>query len=304
LAKCKELATAFCLNVRRNNRGDFMEVEDCFPEERALLNSDTSCYGSCLRKCYRYHYTNIESVVSILESKCIWLMHYSNQNDSSEGRYILENIAKKSKSYKDLIEALTANFYLSSFSLYGNLLSQWRGYGDINIGFDYEGMESDLRKIGDQSGIDVASSGMLFSECTYLSRDNESFEKIVNDIENRMKEIVKPNPLFLDQYQYLSIGATCFSVKHPGFREEHEYRVYSYLWEKKPFLHNGRNHLEFHFSPCRVQRIVIGPSNEQESNRKRIEEFLSSRNEYEHVELVTSTIPFIKKENTRSNYCA
>jgi hypothetical protein len=231
-------------------------------------------------------------------------MHYSNLNDSSESRYILENITNKSKSYKDLIEVLTANFYLSSFSLYGNLLSQWRGYGDINIGFDYEGMESDLRKIGDQSGIDVASSGTLFSECTYLSRDNKSFEKIVNDIENRMKEIVKSNPLFLDQYQYLSIGATCFSVKHPGFREEHEYRIYSYLWEKKPFLHNGRSHLELQFSPCRVRRIVIGPSKEQESNRKRIEEFLSSRNEYKHVELVSSTIPFSKKENRRSNYCA
>jgi hypothetical protein len=48
-----------------------MEVEDCFPEERALLNSDTSNFDLCLRRCFRYHYTNIESVVSILESKCI-----------------------------------------------------------------------------------------------------------------------------------------------------------------------------------------------------------------------------------------
>lgn len=253
-----------------------MEVEDRFPEERALLNSDISNLNSCLRKCYRYHYTNIESVVSILDSKCIWLMHYSKQNDSSEGQFILENIANKSRSYKDLIEVLTANFYLTSFSLYGNLLSQWRGYGDINIGFDYEGMKSDLHKIENETGIDIATSGTLFSECTYLSRYNESFEKILDDIENRMKEIMKPNSLFPDQYQYLSIGATCFSVKHPSFREEQEYRVYSYLWKNKPFFHNGRSHLKLHFSPCRVRRIVIGPSKEQESNRKRIEEFLSS----------------------------
>ena len=123
-----------------------MEVEDYFPEEKAFMSNATY-----LKNCFRYHYTDIDSIIKILDSKCIWLMHYSKQNDSSEGRYILENIANKSEDYKSLIDVLTANLFLSSFSLYGNLLSQWRGYGNVNIGFDYEGMKSDLRKMEDKS---------------------------------------------------------------------------------------------------------------------------------------------------------
>jgi hypothetical protein len=123
--------------------------------------------------------------------------------------------------------------------LYGNLLSQWRGYGEANIGFDYEGMKSDFCEIEDKSGITVETSGVIFSECEYLSKNDESFNKRADDIENRMKEIIKSNSSLSDQqYNYLSIGVTCFSIKHPGFREESESRIYSYLWNRGPFSHN------------------------------------------------------------------
>jgi hypothetical protein len=277
-----------------------MEIEDYFPEEKAFMSNATY-----LGNCFRYHYTDIDSVIKILDSRCLWLMHYSTLNDSSEGRYILENILNKSNSYKNAIDILTTNLFLFSFSLYGNLLSQWRGYGNINIGFDYEGMKSDLRNIEDKSGIKIESSGILFSECSYLSKNDDTFNRVINDIENRIGKIIGPYHSSSDQYELLSIGAICFSIKHPGFNEEQESRIYSYLWNRESFSYNSKQYVKLHFSPCRVRRIVIGPSEEQDFNMKKIEEFVSSHREYEKVELVKSTIPFIKRDDkNKSEYSA
>jgi hypothetical protein len=129
----------------------------------------------------------------------------------------------------------------------------------------------------------------------YLSKNDESFNKIVNDVESRIKEIIKSNSSIIDHYQYLSTGAICFSLKHPGFKEECEYRIYSYLWNRAPLSHKGKRYIKFYFSPSRVRRIVIGPSEKQITIIKRIEKFLSSHNEYKHVDLAKSTIPFITK---------
>src|SRR3972149_7387189 len=130
-------------------------VDHLFPEEYELLNSSQEIYFNNERKCYKYHYTNVDSVKKILRNKNIRLYHYKHLTDSSDGRLLFKHILSEKKySYvinilKSLYESALQNLYLASFSLYGNRLSQWRGYGDACIGFNFEKMKYSHRFIKD-----------------------------------------------------------------------------------------------------------------------------------------------------------
>ena len=100
-----------------------------------------------------YHYCSTESFISILKSKELWLSSVYDTNDTTEfketrERYIKLIKAKFSGSvFSDFTEGMikeltnpTITPYIFCFSKDGDLLSQWRGYGDhghgVAIGFD------------------------------------------------------------------------------------------------------------------------------------------------------------------------
>ena len=272
-----------------------MYVNDYFPEEKKLNHSTNETYYSNLRKCYRYHYTSLKSVLGILESKCLWLTHYSTQNDTSEGRLILDQLKDKIDNYNEIFNMLTKNLYLCSFSLFGNMLSQWRAYGNINIGFDYEAMENDLKFIEDKTSKKHDTSGIVFPYCDYTNTDDVSFEAAVDEVKKRIDKI-DHNSIPSQQYNYLSIGSSCFSYKHSGFKEEKEYRIYHHFWDRKPFEDNGKRYLKFPFAPDKIKRIAIGPSEDQDYYLNKIGRFIGMHEEYKHVEIERSMIPYINKD--------
>ena len=81
-------------------------------------------------------------------------------------------------------------------------------------------------------------------------------------------------PNSIDPYHLLTIALLCFSKKHSGFKEEAESRLIAYLWNRDPFENNGKSYLKYHFEASQVIRIVVGPSNNHQSNIIKIQDFI------------------------------
>src|SRR5690606_36357166 len=103
-----------------------------------------------------FHYTTAQGLAGILKEKAIWATHYRYLNDRVElelaEMLITEEARRLANEYEpeseeslflqDFADAherdsLTnvADVYLASFSERGDLLSQWRGYGDDGRGY-------------------------------------------------------------------------------------------------------------------------------------------------------------------------
>jgi hypothetical protein len=104
-----------------------------------------------------YHYTGIEGLRGILESKSLWATDFHFSNDYTEmclfGKLLLTKLSLPGNSKIAIMESvingmrgllenmddpLALQIYISSFPKEGDLLSQWRGYGEYAIGFDYK----------------------------------------------------------------------------------------------------------------------------------------------------------------------
>lgn len=99
-----------------------------------------------------FHYTSLEGLVGIVDSRTIWLTDYAYLNDKRELTHgtdlvrdvIAEMLEKEpEESILDLlqtwntdIERNTHRICIASFSADGDSLSQWRSYGPIAIGFE------------------------------------------------------------------------------------------------------------------------------------------------------------------------
>ena len=281
-------------------------VNNYFPEEQDLINSNQNQYNDIEEKCFKYHYTNVESLKKILSTKKLRLMHYKYLNDTTEGKLIFDHLIKHSEadfveSLKILHQTIVNNFYVGSFSLFGNRLSQWRAYGNVCIGFDFNKMEYDLRFIEDLKGTQHVTSGLGFTKCDYIDTSiQDDINRIVEDIKNSFRDLSNMSLEDKSQFQYnaLKLGLFLFGIKHIGFQEEHEYRIFHYLWKINPFKNErGKSYFNFIFKPEHVKRIVVGPSNQQDEIYKDIQKFKEQNIlDYAHVEIYRSTIPFIDKK--------
>ncbi len=107
-----------------------------------------------------YHYTSIESLYKIVNSRSLRLSSSQYLNDSKEQKIIkelinLELLDKESISYdinrinqiKDLFDE-NLELFIISFSKHRDLLSQWRGYADnsrgVSIGFNVDKLRQRL----------------------------------------------------------------------------------------------------------------------------------------------------------------
>lgn len=265
-------------------------VHDYFPEEKSSQRGESTVL-------FCYHYTRLDALLNILRTRQIWLFHARDMNDSTEGRLILDKATDNTKESKYYYNLLTKNLFLCSFSNYGNLLSQWRAYGDVSLGFSRDLIESDSKFIEDEKGKQLDTSGVQFTECNYINVDDEHFEEVVELVR---KEIAKTplTPVNELQYGLLRIGMICFSQKHSGFSEEKECRLFSYLWNRSPIKHNGKNHIAYRLNPSSVRRIIVGPSRVQSENLDRILAFLKENQEYASVEVYRSGIPYVGSDKS------
>ena len=194
-----------------------------------------------------YHYCSVETFFQIIKNQTLRLTNIQYMNDSEELHYGLDLLEKPDeellldKAYRDDIR-----IYAMCFCEEGDLLSQWRGYGDnaegLSIGFDFSILkdEKDLR------------IPKYDKPNPYYSH---SLQKIIYDFEEQEKKVSEflnidktDLSFFIEQWHRLVA-----SLKNPNFAEEKEWRFISSMSS----LANGTNHKDENVSFCVTNKNIV-----------------------------------------------
>ena len=244
-----------------------------------------------------YHYCSLETFISIISNKCIRLSDLSKSNDYMERKWIISIIEEAlDKSLKDEgiiidlrekywyedginnhIEYLLSmlkykvmeSSYIACFSRKGDLLSQWKAYGDdgkgVSIGFD----SKLLRKVNSNKN-DIYIEDILYDKDEQI----EDIRLSVNDAVTYMKNLFHDdavrvgddfNKYFIEEFDAfcevicdeLEISS-CY-MKNPAFKEEDEVRIF-YV----PLISSEDNHLAIQEELSKTRRFnnyVLKPIN-------------------------------------------
>ncbi len=193
------------------------------------------------------HYTNLPVLVSILEKGEIWLRTTQKMNDYREiewgvsrlqealklpgGLYLkkaLSHVDPELSAYVDTFakrneQLFTTNTYSSSFTFhdptrdrYGRL-SMWRAYGKVALILDSKAIADDLTS-------HVRLTAMAYMEASEVS---ERMVEVAKNVEAHQAQLRTFDRQTLRAEVFLMLGLAQLSNKHPGFREEDEWRA---LW--------------------------------------------------------------------------
>ena len=269
-----------------------------------------------------YHYTSVEALHSILSKGAIWASDIAFLNDSSELSYASDLIASVTKEFEnegsaEFLELLkrsggsateptsaASGYLVCCFCVDGDLLSQWRAYGDggkgIALGFDSH----------DFSVPELLVRRVLYDEQQQrelIINTLRAFSDLVNNISMRYtaSEMDANNTLpalsgllrsFLTEYS--------FTFKHPAFTEENEWRIIvpydrcewldRILFRPSKSLLIPYTMMAFgdHVDKPRLPllEIVHGPTLHPELLKKSLHLLLEQQG-YEHVEVRGSSAP-------------
>ena len=217
-----------------------------------------------------YHYTSLNGILGILQSRSIWATHASYLNDASEffhglkfakqvaGGIFMEDdyLAPFGWAVRHGLEAVFADdLFVASFSEKADLLSMWRGYcpagAGLCLGIDFEQLKSFC-----------SSKGYRLEQCIYEhGQQIQQVESLVNQCFERFPKptIARNDYEKLDSRGRVDVGMSyrlrtsegtekpqtdaavdwlCAEIsklaplfKNEGFHEESEWRVVA----KKPF---------------------------------------------------------------------
>jgi hypothetical protein len=194
-----------------------------------------------------WYYCSVKSLEAILKSKNMFMSNIQSMNDYKEGEWITDRLISKIISHHPELSGFipylnnyNVDFlqgpYVASFSSNGDLLSQWRGYGN-----DGKGVSIGIK--GDKISIPLISfdNETLFGRTfiTNVIYDEVKQDKIIERLINLVKLVVdaaseaKFNP---NNHPYL-YAATRIKFrlyfmapmfKNPSFKEEGEWRIIGY----------------------------------------------------------------------------
>jgi hypothetical protein len=203
------------------------------------------------------HYTTAESAISILNNKEVWMRNAMCMNDYSEVHHglnclyqsyettlkpALEKIPSNlSKEVEDTFNAWTPHFisetYLTCISEHDDLedkigrLSMWRAYSGTT------GIALVLNYIPLLSTTDILKIYTTRVEYSDKNLFQNKLKKIAQNIESEIDFIKTQNINFIKNYVFQALRFAILSTKHPGFKEEREWRViYSPTLEESKHL--------------------------------------------------------------------
>lgn len=228
-----------------------------------------------------FHYTTREGLVAILSSGTVWATGIRFLNDASEYIYAQSTFVKKLSEIRERVvepphseeldeairqlSELTAHIFVFCLSRHGDLLSQWRAYGQpgngYSIGFDAPTLDEIIRR---KRGMQLAAVCYdprqqwdlmnrmeieAVKKCRATSEDPRAFGKALCDV-------------FLDVAPI---------IKDPAFEEEDEWRLVLRLADAAspqvrhrvgpsmlvPYVPIGLKTKE---RPLPIQTIIIGPN--------------------------------------------
>src|SRR5690606_5301616 len=265
----------------------------------------------------RYHYTDAQGLLGIIQNGRLWATDIRFLNDPSEGLFLPERLIRIMESKlggindteQEIISGLQnslrnpkSNYssFCASLSANGDLLSQWRGYGSFGsgyaVGLSLEGWLTHPQ-IASYYDVIYGDDGLEELAFDLLDLFASSFEK--------WKDM-----MFDEWASTLSVLAKSF--KDPSYSEEQESRlVCSYSCDNNalfqnelplqfrvrgsdliPYIPLSLNLLKDEEEPrLPIRRIVVGPGVDFDRNYVSINELLKAHS-YDDVVLEPSAIPF------------
>lgn len=194
------------------------------------------------------YYCSEHVFLSFLESKQLWLTSLSQSNDSAEGRWMRDywlDLYSREKRLERKGAALcmdTAShdcFALGvCFSEERDLLSQWRGYAADGAGFSITFNREALEVVAK----DHPASKLQMTKIAYGCQDRDEINAIVRVLHDAFGEDARHysesndfGSMSLDfgpngekHTKYENAAKSLFTVKNGAFREEKEWRLFTY----------------------------------------------------------------------------
>jgi hypothetical protein len=276
-----------------------------------------------------YHYTSLEGLLGIIESKSIWATNILYLNDASELNYSMGLLIDQISTFKNditidsewlyrlnfydrLIENINKIildtehfvFFVCSFSEEKDLLSQWRGYCPEGIGFSLGFSSRNIEQCSKFNKCWLRKC--IYDEKKQISKIRGLIEKISlrykarhSTEERDEQEILLFADLVMD---FIELAPT---FKHPKFKEEKEWRLITrknYLRDKaiKAIKYRiGKSMvvpyieilLPSEGESLFINQIVVGPTHESILSKASVEMLLKSKNvKIDKVQY--STIPY------------
>ena len=224
-----------------------------------------------------YHYTSVYGLQGIVETSRLYATHYLYMNDGKEiklgdelavdelnHRIVAERdqwikatfeecIGKKYSGPPSVLKAYDYDIYIVSFSEDGNLLDQWRAYGDDGEGYSI-GINPENLAAKKSVSVVTDSKSLAFIKVEYDETKQKLLIKRAVDIvypllppalASASSEFEK-NTVVRVVANYLSrmlVGLSLF-FKHPSFNNEKEWRVVRIKWGRKVLAENNADALE------------------------------------------------------------
>jgi hypothetical protein len=298
-----------------------------FAEEAAsIVDAFAAKVGSDPAPAHVYHYTNDTGLRGILESGDLWLTDMFTLNDPSELAYgvsrALENLRARagssafrmfSDNFIKVFEGslrTSAHFFVCSFSMNGDELGQWRGYGDDGrgyaLGFDGKMLEDAF----------IGADGVRRSTFT-LTYDDDALGKLQDAVVASIVPFVDApyrtkypdrdlNPYMAKLSVQLAIYVLYSAIffKHEAYRAEAEYRflqMHRIDRAVRTMKYRGRPHTLVRYTTFDWKRrasealreIVIGPAAELQTASHFIGDCLRAFHaDPGSVRIVRSKIPY------------
>lgn len=304
-----------------------LEFESWFKHQRESFEQHTKPKN---KADLLYHYTNLSGLLGILENQAFWASNINFINDATEcshGISIYDKVLTDlrfsfNKKFKDKVKGLSDYFkneqnkiYSISFCEERDLLSQWRGYCQDNIGFSLGIRNKDLR-----GGWEYEIMPGIIEKY----RENYSFKKVIYD-EKFASEIIEKrlcdfNLFFesrtMNERQWeRAMGLLVNHVplfKNCSFKEEKEWRIV--YFEHEIILYNRIINQQFNLSSniikfrtrndlilpyieikadgnLPIEEIVIGPSPKQEDIENNLKFYLKKK-KLNDIKIIRSEIPY------------
>ncbi|MAS35219.1 MAG: hypothetical protein CL610_14500 [Anaerolineaceae bacterium] len=213
-----------------------------------------------------YHYTNVYGLQGIVESSKWYATHYLYMNDGKEIIYgdelVQEELDKRidtepddwvKKTYNkclgkeygspSLLREFDYDIYIVSFSEEGNLLDQWRAYGDDGEGYSIGINPSKLAAII-TGPIITDPKNLAFVKVEYNpSKQNSLIRNAIDEARLILKRELAGAVDDTHRNQLCTLIASHLSrtliqlslfFKHPAFQNEKEWRVVRIRWGRHP----------------------------------------------------------------------
>lgn len=253
-----------------------------------------------------YHYTDVDGLIGLLTSGCVWATHASKLNDTSENKHGYEFVishvrANLTKATKPLIENALAELhsvdtFVACYSTQRDLLSLWRNYTN--------------RRVGYSLGLETKQMATIDSKMPILEQviyKDKTAQLIINCLLEKVDQYFTTHPFAEVEVGYVSgmvkamLNIIACVKKHNAFSEECEYRQIYQPGKTNLLLNTEFRKGQFGLTPyvkieflekgqLPLRTITVGPCQDPEVERNMLESFLS-KNGYAHVQVFTSEIP-------------